>query len=287
MRVLITGGTGTVGSATVRKLVSQSVPVSVLTHSPEKSKSVPPGVQAVFGDFRKPETLPAAMDGVDELFLITALSQTESEEGVNLVRAAKQAGIKRVVLLSIHDVESAPHIPHFRSKIEIEAALHDSGIPCTVLMPNNFFQNDYFLQQPISEFGVYPQPYGDIGLSRVDVRDIADAAVNALLQEGHEGERYPLVGPEALNGFQTAQIWGRHLGREIRYAGNDLKAWAEQVQGLMPPWLIEDLKTMYAFFQQSGLRATEADLKQQAKILHHPPRDYGTFVAETARAWKG
>ena len=287
MRVVVTCGTGTVGSATVRKLVSQSVPVSVLTHSPEKSKSLPAGAQAVFGDFRKPETLTAALDGIDELFLITALSQSESEEGINMVQAAKQAAIKRVVLLSIHNVESAPHVPHFRSKMEIEAALHDSGIPSTILMPNNFFQNDYSFQQPINEFGVYPQPYGDIGLSRVDVRDIADAAVNALLQEGHEAERYPLVGPEALNGFQTAQIWSRHLGKEIRYAGNDLEAWGDQVHDLMQPWMVEDLKTMYAFFQQNGLKATEADLKQQAKILHHPPRDYGTFVAETARAWKG
>ena len=54
----------------------------------------------------------------------------------------------------------------------------------------------------------------------------------------------------------------------------------------VPEWMVDDLRIMYEFFQRNGLKATDADLRQQARILHHAPRDYDSFVAETARAWR-
>ncbi len=284
MQVLVISGTGTVGSHTVRELAGRQIPTAVLTHTP--SKALPAGVEARIGDLRRPESLAAAMAGIDRVFLITPVSQTETEEGRNAVRAAERAGVKRVVLLSVYEAEKAPQVPHFRSKIEIEAALRASGIPHVVLMPNEFFQNDYWYRQAILDYGVYPEPVGDKGISRVDVRDIADAAVSALLEEGHEGQRYPLVGPDVLNGSDIAETWSRHLGREIRYSGNDLEAWGHQAREMLPAWMVEDLKTMYALFQQHGLKASDADFRQQAGVLHHAPRDYDSFVGETARAWR-
>jgi uncharacterized protein YbjT (DUF2867 family) len=154
-------------------------------------------------------------------------------------------------------------------------------------MPNNFFQNDLGLRQALLEYGVYAQPLGSLGLSRVDARDIADAIVVAAMDDGHAGQRYALVGPEVLDGPQTAAIWARVLGREVRYGGDDLEAWAAQMRAFMPAWLIEDLRIMYAFFQREGLRASAEDLARQALVLAHPPRRFEDFVRETAAAWKG
>jgi hypothetical protein len=95
------------------------------------------------------------------------------------------------------------------------------------------------------------------------------------------------VGPDVLTATDTAAIWGRHLGREVRYAGNGLEAWALQSKALMAEWLIEDLRIMYRFFQEKGLRASEADLRQQAKVLAHPPRRFDDFAQETAASWRG
>jgi uncharacterized protein YbjT (DUF2867 family) len=287
MSTLVIGGTGTVGGTVVRRLLERGETPRVMTRSPEKFASLPAGSELVVGDLARPETLPAALAGIERLVLITALSQTEAEEGSAAVAAARKAGVRRLVFLSVHDVESCPQAPHFRSKIEIEKEIVASGLPYTVVMPNNFFQNDVWFQQALVEYGVYPQPLGTVGTSRVDVRDIAEAIVTALSEKGHEGQRYPLVGPDLLNGPETAAIWSRHLGRAVLYGGDDLEAWAAQSRAYMPEWLVEDLVIMYAHFQKNGLKATAADFAQQARILGHPPRRFEDYAAETAAAWKG
>ena len=187
--------------------------------------------------------------------------------------------------MSVHAVESCPEAPHFAAKIEIQKSLEASGIPWVTIMPNNFFQNDAWFQQALVEHGVYPQPIGGVGLSRVDVRDIADALVRALSDDGHEGQRYPLVGADVLTGTRVAELWAEHLGRDVGYAGDDLDAWAEQAKQMMPDWMVADMKIMYAHFQKQGLAASEEDLAQQSKILGRPPRSFASYVKETAVGW--
>jgi uncharacterized protein YbjT (DUF2867 family) len=132
---------------------------------------------------------------------------------------------------------------------------------------------------------VYGQPLGSIGLSRVDVRDIADALVTVALEDGYAGQSYPVVGPDVLTGPQCAAVWSQALDRQVRYGGDDLGAWAAQVGPFLPAWLLEDLKIMYAFFQREGLRASTEDLARQALVLGHPPRRFEDFCRETAAGW--
>jgi len=287
MNVLVVGGTGTVGSLVVQELLGRRERPRVLTRAPEKVAGLPTNVLGVVGDSAKPETLPPALQGVESVVLITAVSPHEAAEGLAVVEAAKKAGVRRLVFLSVHDVEKCPEAPHFRSKVEIQKAIDGSGLRSTTVMPNNFFQNDLWYRQAVMEYGVYPQPFGDVGLSRVDVRDIAEAIATAATEFGHEGQRYPLVGPDALTATATAATWSRHLGREVRYGGNDLDAWALQSKAFLPDWMVEDFRVMYRFFQEKGLRASEADFRQQAKVLKHPPRRFEDFAKETAAAWRG
>ena len=137
------------------------------------------------------------------------------------------------------------------------------------------------------QHGVYPQPIGDVGLSRVDVRDIAEAAAIALTTGGHEGQAYNLVGPQAHTGKSTAEVWSRVLGRAVAYGGNDLDAWEQQSLRFMPATMVFDMKLMYAFFHDKGLIATRADIERQTKLLGHAPRDFEAFANETAKSWKG
>ena len=132
---------------------------------------------------------------------------------------------------------------------------------------------------------VYPSPVGPVGLSRCDVRDIADATVNALLDEGHEGHRYPVVGPQALTGEDVARVWSEQLDRTVAYVGDDLVAWAEGAKGLMPDWMVEDLHLMFARFLEHGFLSTEEDIASMSHVLGHAPRLYDDFVAETVAAW--
>lgn len=286
MKILVTGGTGTVGSQVVRELLARGATVQVLTRDAAKAKALPAGVTAVTGDLGQVESVRRVFKGVDGVFLINTVSPTEVNEGLLAVCAMRQEQVERLVYLSVHHADKAAWLPHFGGKLGIEEAARTSGIPATILRPNNFYQNDYFFQDALLKYGVYPQPIGDVGLHRVDVRDIAEAAAIALTTDGHAGQTYDLVGPEAHTGASTADVWGRALGRTIRYGGNDLDAWEQQALQYMPETLVYDFKNMYAFFQEKGLQASPAAIERQTRLLGHAPRSFETFAAETASAWK-
>lgn len=285
MHVLVTGGTGTVGSQVVRELVSRKADVSVLTRDRSRASKLPAGVKTVEGDLTKPATVRRVFDGVGAVFLLNSVSQTESHEALLALTGMRLANVQRVVYLSVQDVDKAAWLPHFGSKVGVEAALKVSGLPYTILRPSNFFQNDYWFKDVILQYGIYPQPLGATGVSRVDVRDIAEAAAVTLLSSGHEGQTYDLVGPEAVTGESTTRTWSRVLGKEIKYAGDDLDAWEKQQLQYLPDWMVFDFREMYAYFQKHGLKASAAAIERQSQLIGHAPRSFDAFAEETAAAW--
>jgi uncharacterized protein YbjT (DUF2867 family) len=286
MTILVRGGTGTVGSHVTARLASVGHDTRVLTRSPEKAAALPVGALGVVGSLSEPFSLAPAFEGVDRLFLLTPLAQDEVDQGLAAVEAAKAAGVQRIVFMSVHQADQASHIPHFGSKVEIARALERSGIPYTVIEPNSFYQNDVGLQQPLMAFGVYPMPLGGAGVNRVDVRDIADAVVAALTEDGHEGEHYPVVGPVAWTGEGTAQAWSAALGSGVIYGGDDLDAWSQAALAMMPEWLVADLRIMFEEFQARGLLASDDDFARQHRILGRDPIPFEGFATEVAALWK-
>jgi uncharacterized protein YbjT (DUF2867 family) len=286
MKILVIGGTGTVGSQVVRELLARKTEVQVLTRSADKAKTLPSGAEGVLGDLLDPGTVRSVFKGVDGVFMLIAVSTTETHEGLMAINGMRMAGVKRLTYMSVHNLEQAVHLPHFGSKLPIEACLKDSGIPYTILRPNNFYQNDHLFKDAMLDYDVYPQPIGDIGLSRVDVRDIAEAAAITLTTPGHEARTYSIVGPQTHTGKSTAEVWSRALGKTVVYGGNDLDAWEQQSLKFLPAWMAFDLRLMYSFFQDKGLRATESEIESLIKLLGHSPRSFEDFAMETARLWK-
>src|SRR5258708_4594439 len=270
MSILVTGGTGTVGSAVVKELVGKGAEVKVLTRDPSKLKAAK-GVIAVQGNLLEPATLGRAFDGADRVFLISPVSQTEASEALMAITGMRLAKVKRVVYLSVHHAETAAWLPHFGAKVGAEAGLRASGIPFTILRPNNFYQNDYWFKDVLLQYGVYPQPLGMTGVSRVDVRDIAEAAAIALTTSAHEGQSYDLVGPEAVTGESTAKSWSAALGKPIAYGGDDLDAWEKVQLNYLPDWMVFDFRYMYEHFQKNRLIASGDATRRQTKLLGHAP----------------
>lgn len=285
MKTLVLGGTGTVGSQVARELLARRVDVHVLTRDAGKAKSLPAGVTGIVGDLLDPKTVRTAFNGMDSVFLINPVSTTEANEGLMAINGARLAGVKHIVYVSVHDLDKALHLPHFGSKWPIETVLKSSGIAFTILRPNNFYQNDYWVKDALLQYGVYPQPIGEVGISRVDVRDIAEAAAVALTEKGHAGKIYNLVGPAAETGTSTAEAWSKALGKKVVYAGNDLDAWEQQFLQYLPAWMVFDFRLMYDFFQKRGLKATAEDIEAQTKLLGHAPRPFADFARETAKMW--
>lgn len=285
MKALVLGGTGTVGSQVVRQLLARKAEVTVLTRNADKQRALPPGVTGIVGDLLDPVTVRSAFRGMDGVFLLNALGPAETHEGLMALNGARMAGVKRIAYLSVHNVDKAPHLPHFGSKLPIETAIKASRIPYTILRPNNFYQNDAWFKDALLQYGVYPQPIGPLGISRVDVRDIAEVAALALTTGSLDGQTVNLVGPDVLTGQRTAEIWSKVLGRTVAYGGDDMDAWEKQTLQYLPAFLAFDFRLMYEFFQREGLQATREDVALQTKILGSAPRPFEAYARETAEAW--
>ncbi len=283
MKVLVVGGTGTVGSAVVAQLWANGLEPRVMTRSAEKAARLPAGTAHVVADPEQPATLPAAFAGVDGVFLLLPVSQTETTQGLAGVEAARAAGVRRIVYMSVGMPPGSEVVPHVVSKIPVEQAVQASGIPWTILRPNNFFQNDLWFRDAITTYGVYPQPLGPRGLNRVDVRDIAEAAANAFARD--VGGIVPLNGPRGLTGDDTARVYSEILKRPVRYGGDDLDVWAKQASAMLAPWMVDDFRIMYDYFIRNGAHASGADFAAQQNLLGHAPRTFETFVCELAREW--
>jgi uncharacterized protein YbjT (DUF2867 family) len=286
MRILVVGSTGTVGARVAQGLAGRGVSVRCMSRSREKLNNAPDGIETFVADLDRPHTLTEAFQDVDSLFLITPVSRNETEQGLRAVKSAKAAGIGKIVYLSVFMPPGAEGIPRFSGKLPVENAIRDSGIAYTILRPNHFFQNDLSLIGIIMGFGVYPSPVGKLGISRIDARDIGDAAVNALTGSGFEGQIYSLHGADALTGRDMARIYSKYAGRDVRYAGDDLDVWVKHVKGVMPLWLYSDMSVMYRYFQEKGMIAPQPDLERQVPLLGHEPRSFDAFAEQLSSEWK-
>lgn len=287
MRILVTGGTGTVGTALVRELVERGAEVSVLTRDPAKAERLPDGVGAEVGDFVDPAVVRRALAGREALFLLSALRPDEASWTLRALTGARAAGVARVVYLSVTGADRAPWIPHFGAKLAAEQALAASGLEWTVLRPNSYQQNDLRYRDLLLGPGLYPQPLGALGASRIDTRDVARAAAEVLTGDGHAGRTYELAGPEVQTAADIVAVWSRALGREIAFAAGDLDAWEAQMAQHLPAWLAYDLRAMYEHFQRHGTAASAAEVERTRALVGRPLRSHRELAAEAAAAWSG
>jgi uncharacterized protein YbjT (DUF2867 family) len=284
MKVLVTGGTGHVGSEVVKELKKRGADVRVLVR--KKGASLPDGVEVAVGDLLDPVSVQKALDRVDKLYLLNAVTPDELTQGLIVFGLAKKLKLKHVVYHSVFRVEHFKDVPHFASKLAIESALHEFDVPFTVIRPNYFFQNDASLKDPLTKAGIYPIPLGQAGISAVDIRDIAEAAAIALTTDGHQGKTYNLNGPQVLSGPKVASIWSALLGKEVRYIGEDMDTFEEQMRTHAPSWSAFDIRMMFQGYLERGFAAEKGDLKTLTDLLGHAPRSYEEFARETALEWQ-
>jgi uncharacterized protein YbjT (DUF2867 family) len=290
MSILVTGSTGRIGSQVAGQLAANGASVRALTRTPEKA-AFPAGVTAVGGDLLDADAMRRALAGVKTLFLLVSNAPDELTQAINTLGLAREAGVTGIVYLSVTRSAEYADVSHFTAKHAVERMIEQLNLPATILRPAYFIQNDATLKDPLTKAGLYVSPIGDKGVSMVDVRDIADAAVIELLRRDRAPAALPptayeLVGPDALTGRSLAAIWAEALGREVRYAGGDLDAFETAVKTNAPAWLAYDLRAMMNRYQADGAVATRADIERLTALLGRPPRSYRAFALETARSWQ-
>lgn len=288
MSILVTGATGAIGSLVVQGLATAGADVKALVRQTGK-RSFPSGVTEVVGDLTDVPSLRAALSSVRTLFLLNAVTPDEVTQALITLNLAREAGIERIVYLSVIHADRYTNVPHFTGKHTVERMVETLDLPATVLRPAYFMQNERTVQQVIQGYGVYPMPIGAAGVAMVDTRDIADVAVAELLRRDRASEPLPrrtldLVGPDVLTGASAAAAWGSALGRDIAYGGDDVAAFEAQMASFSPAWLAYDMRLMMAGIQQIGMRGEAGAVAQLEGILGRPLRRYADFVREAVGA---
>ncbi len=285
MKVLAIGGTGKVGSQVVNELRKRGAKVRALVRKKDAAAKMPEDVELVEGDLLDPVSIDQALDGVDKLYLLNAVVPDELTQALIAYDLAKKKTVQHIVYHSVFQVDRFKDVPHFASKLAVESALREFALPFTIIRPNYFFQNDETMKAPLMDAGIYPVPLGSVGISAVDIRDIAEASAIALTSTGHEGKTYNLNGPDVLSGPQIAEIWSGLLGKQVHYRGEDLDEFEQQMRQRAPSWSAFDIRMMFQGYLERGFVAEEGDIETLTNLLGHPPRRYRDFARETAQRW--
>jgi uncharacterized protein YbjT (DUF2867 family) len=263
-QILVLGWTGKTGRRVAAGLKAKGFPVRVGSRSAsppfdwknEKSwDACLTDVQAVYISYAPDLAMPGATDSIQAL-----------------VDRAKQHGVERLVLLSGRGEEEAQ---------ACERIVQDSGLDWTVVRASWFHQNfseGAFVEMVLS--GQITLPAGDTPEPFVDVDDIADVAIAALSESGHDGEIYEVTGPRLMTFADIAADLSTVTGREITYIRVPHEAFVAEVANSGAPkdvvWMLDYLFSTVL----DGRNASLTDGVQRA--LGRPPKDFADFAKEVA-----
>lgn len=284
MTILVTGATGTVGRQVIEQLVKRGANVRALVRDPAKA-NLPAGVTVVQGDLLDVDSMRGALSGVSTLFLLNAVAPDEFTQALIALNLAREAGVERIVYLSVIHGDRYVNVPHFAGKFAVERMIETMGFNATILRPAYFMNNDLTIKDVVTGYGVYPMPIGSKGLAMIDARDIGEIAAIELIRREQSAtplplDRINLVGPDLLTGTDVAGIWSEVLGRPIAYPGDDTAGFENNLRQFMPSWMAFDMRLMSERFLTEGMIPEPGDAARLTALLGRPLRSYRDFASE-------
>jgi uncharacterized protein YbjT (DUF2867 family) len=184
-RILVTGGTGTLGRHVVARLWAAGNKVRVLSRRPHEAAE---GIEYVTGDLMKNEGIQAAVDGAEIVLQCAGNHSGDDEATRNLVRAAARAGTQHLVYISVIGADRIPMASsidrtmfgYFGSKLASERIVADSGLPWTTLRAAQFHDLVLKVVRGMAKLPVIPVPAG-LRFQPVDSNEVAARLVELAL----------------------------------------------------------------------------------------------------------
>ena len=273
--VLVVGGSGLVGGEVARLLSAEGYQVRTTTG---KKATKPDTVQV---DLMTGEGLREAFAGVDRAFILSPGGYADQYKTLSpLIRAAKQQGLKKVVLMTALGANAVETSPFRRAEIELET----SGLAYNIVRPNWFMQNfSTFWVHGIKQQGKILLPAGRAQTSFIDTRDIAAVVARLLTTDELANRAIDLTGPEALTHDEVAREITAATGRQVTY--EEIEP-AVLRQGLLGAGLAEDytdfLLTILGFLKEGYNAGVTSAVRD---VLGREPRSFRMYAQKHRGDW--
>ena len=268
MTIAVTGATGQLGRLVIEKLKQKVDANSIvaLARSPEKAADL--GVPARQADYGKPETLTAALQGVETLLLISSSEVGQrAVQHSNVIAAAKKAGVKWIVYTSLLAADTSPLSLADEHKTT-EAELKASGIAYTILRNGWYSENYTGSIGGAVAGGAFIGSAGNAKISSAPRADYAEAAVAVVTGTGHAGKTYELAGDEAYTLSDLAAEISTQTGKQIPYKDLPEADYAAALKGFGLPEGLADAIAGWDVGASKG--ALFSDSKQLSELIGRP-----------------
>ena len=279
--ILITGATGTIGSNLLEALEGKGLDAAVMTSRPGHTV---PGHRTLQADFADPESLRAAFNGFDTVFLLQPMVPSMVQFGLNAVAAAQAAGVRTLVRSSGAGADASSPFSLARAHGAIDEAIKASGLQWTLLQPGSFMQNHVNFNAAQIKGGAYYAPHGQGAQALIDARDIAEVAALVLADpEAHQGQAYTLTGEQALTDAVQMAVISEAIGRTVAYVDIPEAAAAEAMAGMgLPPVLVDWFMSLNAIIKAGYAAGQSPDFQ---RLTGHAARTFTAFAKEHAAVW--
>ena len=283
MEILVTGATGLVGHPLVQVLLDAGATVRAVTRNADEVV-FPAAVRVVAGNPAVPESLGAAFEGVDGLFLHPRAVGLAAPK---LLELAKAAGVGRVVVLSATNVDEAledqPSRYNGDRNREVEAAAIASGLEWVSLRASYFATNALrSWGTQIAAHDTIFGPYAEMAEAPIDPADLGEIAARALLTDLYQNRRLELTGPRSITNREMVETIGQLLRRPLRYIevapADAQKAMVQQ--GLDPQFVAALIRRYASLAGKPALVTGDA-----AAALGRPPRSFAEWAMKNIRAF--
>jgi NAD(P)H dehydrogenase (quinone) len=297
-KIVITGASGQYGRSATDGLIAKGLAASLIliTRSPEKlAFREEQGCTVRYGDYDRPETLAAAVQGADKMLLISG-----TRVGARVVQhkaaidAATAAGVKHIAYTSFIGIDDDANPAEVRhDHIETERLIKASGMAWTMLRDAHYADAMIIMAGPgMMESKAWPHNWGQGKEAMVWREDCVASAVAVLSGEGHEGQVYNITGPELQTCAEMAAVLSEVTGVAIaevplddeqQYAMFDAMGIPRRpvddnyVGGI--PWNSDDMVTFGQAIRGGFLAICSDDV---ARLTGRPARSVRQMVEENA-----
>jgi uncharacterized protein YbjT (DUF2867 family) len=277
-QILLTGATGRLGKLVASELNRHGIAWRAFARRADAARSLGAS-EVVQGDFHNTAEVADAVNGVRTVILIAGDAPDQEVQEINVVNAAKNAGVQNIVKLSAQSAGLTPPASFGKKHIQVEKAIEQSGMQWTFIRPVFFQQSFLLFADSIQKNNKIILPAGKGAAAFVDARDVAECLVKVASQDGHAGKVYTLTGPQSLTFAQAAIDIGVSRNKPVGYIAPPAfiaRIVLPKVSG-MPRWLaLEVIDLLQAISR--GAQANVTDDVQ--RLLGKAPRSFSNFAQE-------